>query len=155
MDFKKSVSEWFSKMKNTTPFINDFLFRANLKSGIFVGILVSLLEIWLIIAAFAVKHDGTVAHDNFWLLTAFSIFLYSTLYLLGHKFDKRIGYVIKVIFSIGSIIFALYITYFSYDKCGSAFAFMTIGIYIFCLFNWHPLANLIMTVVSFGISGRP
>ncbi len=162
MDFKKPVREWFSKMKNTTPFIDDFLFRANLKSGIFVGILVSFLEIWLIIAAFAVKHDGTVVHDGFWLLThvcsylflfvvAFSIFLYSTLYLLGYKFDKRIGYAIKVIFSIGSIIFALYITYFSYDKCGSAFAFMTIGIYIFCLFNWHPLANLIMTVVSFGI----
>ena len=76
MDFKKPVREWFSKMKNTTPFINDFLFRANLKSGIFVGILVSFLEIWLIIAAFAVKHDGTVAHDGFWLLTHICSYLF-------------------------------------------------------------------------------
>lgn len=152
--------EWLKKLSKSTPFTKEFLFRADLRSSIYIGILVSVLEIWMIISAFTTKGDVAVTRDFYWiithlssyiflLLTATLVLTYSILYLQGKKLNKTLGHIIKLIFSLGSLVFALYISYLSYDKSGLTFAFMTIGIYIFCLYNWHPIANLILSISFF------
>lgn len=160
MRFIQYAKEFLVRITKTSPFIKEYLFRANLKSGIYVGVIVSVLEIWMIISAFTAKGDAHVIRDGYWILThvasyifllfaASSILVYSILCLIGRKLSRRLGYCLKGIFSFCSVVFALYISSISSDKIGFTFAFMTIGIFTFCLFNWHPISNLLFSSLSF------
>ena len=160
MDFEKNFKKFIRQFRKPTPFERSYLFRADVKSSLCLSIIVICLEVWMIISAFAIKKVDGEVRDFMWmiqhvgayffiLLIAIMILIYSILYLNGKMKNKILGSVLKIIFTISSFTFAIYISYIGSDKSGITFAFLTIAIYIITVFIWNPIACFSVTTIAF------
>ena len=161
MEIIEKIKTDYNRLSKRSEYVNDYLFRADIRSSVFISIIISLFEISMIISGLVIKSVDNVdrnfkwviTHESayiFFLLTAICMLIYSLRYLLGKKASKAFGYFIKLFFSITSLIFTVYISYFSPDKSGLTFCFLTAEIYILCLYIWHPVASLFISIISFG-----
>lgn len=125
--------------------VKDYLFLCNVRSSVYVSLVVAALEIWMLISVIlgTVTSDG--ARSMMWivkhtvayvilLITAIIMLVYSILYLSGKTKNQFTGYAIKIFFTFISLAFGLYISYVSYDRSGQAFVFMTMIAFCLCLF---------------------
>ncbi|MBE6354899.1 EAL domain-containing protein [Treponema sp.] len=142
----------FLKSCRCSSFVTDYLFASNIRSAIFVSVIVAVMEIWMLIMMFSGVIKNSNNYTISWLLThtaAYGILLissiimlvYSVLYLKNRISNKKIGYVIKLFFSVIMMLFGLYISYTSKDRGGQVFAFITVVIIVNCIFVWHPVIS--------------
>ena len=110
----------FLGFKKNSPYVNAYIHRANIRSGIFMAAVVAILEVWLVIR----QHDKYIIDavkagapyfkslfDNtslFWLqmIMGISMFLYC-LYYLKNKNSKGLMIAVIVFSSIGIILCSL------------------------------------------------
>ena len=145
-----------------SDYVKNYLFESNVRSGIIIGIVVCLLETWMIIGLFRKTVAQDLVVDSDWiikhgvsyvilLLTALFMLIYSLLYIKGKIHKKWIGTLIKIVFSIVSLGFGLYVSYMSYDWGGRVFLFLTMEIFVTLLFVWHPLVSLCILTITFEL----
>ena len=145
-----------------SDYVKNYLFESNVHSGIIIGILVCLLETWMIIGLFRKTVAQDLVVDSAWnlkhgvsyvilLLTALFMLIYSLLYIKGKIHNKWIGTLIKIVFSIVSLGFGLYVSYMSYDWGGRVFLFLTMEIFVTSLFVWHPVVSFLILTVTFEL----
>lgn len=99
-------------------------------------------------AAWLITH--TIAYTVL-LVSSIITLVYSVLFLKNKVSNKKVGSVIKLLFSIILILFGLYISYTSKDRGGQVFVFITVIIIVNCIFVWHPLVSFTALTVVFMI----
>ncbi|EID86031.1 diguanylate cyclase (GGDEF) domain-containing protein [Treponema sp. JC4] len=145
-----------------SDYVKEYLFVSDVRSSIYLSVVVSALEIWMLINVISgvVMSDGqrsflwTIQHTCCYLLllsTAVIMFIYAILYLNGKIKNKLIGQGIKIFFSVTGLAFGLYISYISYDKSGQVFAFVTMEVFCLGLLIWHPFLTFIILTLTFGL----
>ena len=145
-----------------SDYVKNYLFESNVRSGIIIGIIVCLLETWMIIGLFRKTVAQDLVVDSAWnlkhgvsyvilLLTALFMLIYSILYIKRKIHKKWIGTLIKIAFSIVSLGFGLYVSYMSYDWGGRVFLFLTMEIFVTSLFVWHPVVSFLILTVTFEL----
>ena len=142
-----------------SPTEKKYLDRANAISGIFLSVVVIVLESWMI---------SKVAHNFFFntkvrtiewlvrhlssytvlLISGIGVLVYSVLELKGKSFPPIIGRIVRYGFSFICLAFGIYIGYLDYAKGSQAFAFATILIFVFGFLIWRPLSAFIMLTAS-------
>ncbi len=110
----------FLGFRRNTEYVNAYIHRANIRSGVFMSAVVSILEVWLVIRqhqkyiignALSFPHYLDLLFSNtslFWLLMvmSFSMFLYCLFYL-SEKRNKAQMISIIVISAIGIVLCSL------------------------------------------------
>lgn len=159
---RKFIQKIIKNSFNLSPYVKNYIFESNVRSGIFVGIVVSILEIWMLISAiYTLAFTYTGSAFSWWLhhlisycvllATAITMLMFSIRYLKGDDISKKLGLGIQVFFAIVSLIFGIYISYVSRDSSGQVFAFLTMVMFVICLFVWHPLVALVILSVAFSV----
>ncbi len=152
----------FVKMKHYTEPVKDYLFLCNVRSSVYVALVIAALEIWMLVAVISGAIHGDGRHDFVWvlqhtvayivlLLTAIVMLIYSLLYQRGKVKNKAFGEFIRIFFTIVALSFGIYISYASSDRSGQVFAFLTMIGFCLCLFVWHPVNTFLILTASFGI----
>ena len=161
--FFQNVKTKFEKIKADLRYsqsVKDYLFLCNVRSSVYVGVVIALLEIWMLTQVMTgdVSQDGTrptiwviehIASYIVLLLTSVAMLIYSVLYLNGKTKKKAAGYAIKIFFTVIALGFGIYIAYISYDASGQVFAFLTMIGFCLCLFVWHPINSFFILTASF------
>ena len=144
-----------------SSYVKDYLFTSNVRSSIYLSIVISVLEICMLIMVVLgiILKDGDqtflwILHHaiSYIILLTTSVFmlLYSIAYLKGKIKNQKIGIFLRLFFTVIAILFGLYISYASYDKSGQAFAFITMETFCLCLLVWHPINHVIILTLSFA-----
>lgn len=143
-------------------YAKEYISISNAKSSIYVGTVVSALEIWMLITAITgtISTDGYMGGDWIFqhvasyitlLITAIAMLVYAILYLRGKIKSQKIGTGIRLFFTAVALTFGIYISYTSYDASGKVFAFVTMEIFCFGLFVWHPANLFFIITLTFGV----
>lgn len=145
-----------------SSYVKDYMFSANARSSVYVGIVVAAVEIWMLVTVIT----GTINSDGYrgwtWvlhhiaaysalLLTSVLMLVYSFFYIAGKIKNKNWGYGIRILFTMIALAFGIYIAYTSYDPSGKVFAFVTMEIFCLCLFVWHPVNHFLILTATFAI----
>lgn len=134
--------------------------RANTKASIYMSIVVASLEIWMILRTFGIIADSSrsaewvVTHISAYiiLLTSAAIMLlYSYRFLSGKTNNRQLGFWLRVLFSIVCIIFGMYISLHDYAKGEHILTFVTMMIFVGCLYAWKPIVSFFLLSGSFGL----
>ena len=144
-----------------SSYVKDYLFTSNVRSSIYLSIVISVLEICMLIMVVLgiILKDGEqtflwILHHtiSYIILLTTSVFmlLYSIAYLKGKIKNQKIGIFLRLFFTVIAILFGLYISFTSYDKSGQAFAFITMETFCLCLLVWHPINHVIILTLSFA-----
>ncbi len=158
LQFFKSMKSFLKKPES--PFVKNYLYAVNIRSSIFVSVIVALLEIWMLVMMICgvIKNSGSYTFE--WLLIhtlaylgllviSLVMLVHSVLYINKKKSDYTTGTIIRVIFSIAMLAFGLYISYTSKDRGGQVFAFITVIIFVNCIFVWKPLVSFLTLTAVF------
>ena len=156
----------YSDGAKTTPSVREYIFMSNVRSGIFIGVIVSALEIWMLSFAFTELLTVNRTYDLWWiwnhlisyallLSVSMSILVYSVKYLKAAREGRKrpskyFGQAILGVFSLIGIFFGLYISYMSADPSGKVFAFITMELFVLGLLVWHPVLLVLILTASFG-----
>ena len=162
MKVSDNFKAYLKRFSRPTPFERNYLFKADVRSGFYLSLIVMGLEIWMIISAIMIKKVDGEVRDIVWfvkhvgayvsiLIIAILNFIYSILYLREKINNKLLGNVLKSVFALASFAFALYISSIGSDKSGITFAFMTMGIYIITIYVWYPMTTLTLCTATFVI----
>ncbi|MBR1536772.1 MAG: EAL domain-containing protein [Treponema sp.] len=162
--FQKLITKFKHHLKNYnyTPFVKDFFFISNIRSSIYVSVIVAIIEIWMLIMMISGIIKNSENYSFHWLffhtisytvLLAISLIMlvYSALYLKGKVSNKRVANFIRILFSLAMIAFALYVSYTSKDRGGQVFAFISVITFINCIFVWNPFVSFICLTGVFAV----
>ena len=158
MDFRDRLKRFLGIQKYSN-YINDFFDKSNIKSSIIVSSVVIVLEIWMILSTLITQLDKRsldwiLSHLVCYVLlltSALILFIYS--YLHKKKTIKKRGLwcFVRVLFSVVSIAFGIYISYTDYLKGEQFITLMTMTIFVFSFVVWRPIYSIIFLCSSYTI----
>lgn len=149
-------------LEKKSPYIRDFFFAANIRSSIYMSIVIAALEIWMIIRLLYRQLNGIdlrttdyyVSHYlNYSLLlaSALSMFCYAYRFIRGKNCNKPLGYFLKWVFMIICLSFGIEISASDYSKGEQVFTFLTMEIFAACLLTWSPAVGFLIITISYGL----
>ena len=160
--FLSKVKDFFYGLSHSSDYTKDFLFNSDLRSNFFIGVTVICLEIFMLLRLEFKNILTDVIQDSDWirkhvcaylvlLAAAVILVFYSFLYKRGKTKSRVLGKLVKDLFCVVSIGFGLYMSYISLNPTSQVFAFLTMEIFVLCIYAWTPLQSLLISVGSFGI----
>lgn len=160
--FLSKVKDFFYGLSHSSDYTKDFLFNSDIRSNFFIGITVICLEIFMLLRLEFKNILTDVIQDSDWirkhvcaylilLAAAVILVFYSFLYKKGKTKSRVLGKLVKDLFCVVSISFGLYMSYISLNPTSQVFAFLTMEIFVLCIYAWTPLQSLLISVGSFGI----
>lgn len=160
--FLSKVKDFFYGLSHSSDYTKDFLFNSDIRSNFFIGVTVICLEIFMLLRLEFKNILTDVIQDSDWirkhvcaylvlLAAAVILVFYSFLYKRGKTKSRVLGKLVKDLFCVVSISFGLYMSYISLNPTSQVFAFLTMEIFVLCIYAWTPLQSLLISVGSFGI----
>ena len=160
--FLSKVKDFFYGLSHSSDYTKDFLFKSDIRSNFFIGMTVICLEIFMLLRLKFKNILTYVPQDADWirkhvcaylvlLAAAVILVFYSFLYKKGKTKSHVLGKLVKDLFCVVSISFGLYMSYISLNPTSQVFAFLTMEIFVLCIYAWTPLQSLLISVGSFGI----
>lgn len=160
--FLSKVKDFFYGLSHSSDYTKDFLFNSDIRSNFFIGVTVICLEIFMLLRLEFKNILTDVIQDSDWirkhvcaylvlLAAAVILVFYSFLYKRGKTKSRVLGKLVKDLFCVVSIGFGLYMSYISLNPTSQVFAFLTMEIFVLCIYAWTPLQSLLISVGSFGI----
>lgn len=160
--FLSKVKDFFYGLSHSSDYTKDFLFNSDIRSNFFIGITVICLEIFMLLRLEFKNILTDIIQDSDWirkhvcaylilLAAAVILVFYSFLYKKGKTKSRVLGKLVKDLFCVVSISFGLYMSYISLNPTSQVFAFLTMEIFVLCIYAWTPLQSLLISVGSFGI----
>lgn len=149
-------------LEQKSPYIRDFFFAANIRSSIYMSVVIASLEIWMILRLLYRQLNGIdlrtgdyyVSHYlnySLLLLSALSMFFYALRFIRGKKCSKPLGYFLKWVFMIICLSFGIEISAADYSKGEQVFTFLTMELFAACLLTWSPIVGFLIITVSYGM----
>ncbi|MBQ8923860.1 MAG: EAL domain-containing protein [Lachnospiraceae bacterium] len=138
----------------------EYYIRTNLQSGIYLCIIVSVLEIWMLYNVFKNMITHEIARTTRWyvshissycvlLFMALIMLWYAISYLRGKSLSRRVGSFLICTFSLICVLFGMYISRMDFSKGEQVLSFLTMMIFVGCLFAWRPWISLLINGISF------
>lgn len=160
--FLSKVKDFFYGLSHSSEYTKDFLFKSDIRSNFFIGMTVICLEIFMLLRLRFKNILTDFPQDSDWirkhvcaylvlLAAAVILVFYSFLYKKGKTKSRVLGKLVKDLFCVISISFGLYMSYISLNPTSQVFAFLTMEIFVLCIYAWTPLQSLLISVGSFGI----
>lgn len=160
--FLSKFKDFFYGLSHSSDYTKDFLFNSDIRSNFFIGVTVICLEIFMLLRLEFKNILTDVIQDSDWirkhvcaylvlLAAAVILVFYSFLYKKGKTKSRVLGKLVKDLFCVVSISFGLYMSYISLNPTSQVFAFLTMEIFVLCIYAWTPLQSLLISVGSFGI----
>ena len=160
--FLSKVKDFFYGLSHSSDYTKDFLFKSDIRSNFFIGMTVICLEIFMLLRLKFKNILTDFPQDSDWirkhvcaylvlLAAAVILVFYSFLYKKGKTKSRVLGKLVKDLFCVVSISFGLYMSYISLNPTSQVFAFLTMEIFVLCIYAWTPLQSLLISVGSFGI----
>lgn len=160
--FLSKFKDFFYGLSHSSDYTKDFLFNSDIRSNFFIGVTVICLEIFMLLRLGFKNILTDVIQDSDWirkhvcaylvlLAAAVILVFYSFLYKKGKTKSRVLGKLVKDLFCVVSISFGLYMSYISLNPTSQVFAFLTMEIFVLCIYAWTPLQSLLISVGSFGI----
>ena len=160
--FLSKVKDFFYGLSHSSEYTKDFLFKSDIRSNFFIGMTVICLEIFMLLRLKFKNILTDFPQDSDWirkhvcaylvlLAAAVILVFYSFLYKRGKTKSRALGKLVKDMFCVVSISFGLYMSYISLNPTSQVFAFLTMEIFVLCIYAWTPLQSLIISVGSFLI----
>lgn len=160
--FLSKVKDFFYGLSHSSDYTKDFLFNSDIRSNFFIGVTVICLELFMLLRLEFKNILTDVIQDSDWirkhvcaylvlLAAAVILVFYSFLYKRGKTKSRVLGKLVKDLFCVVSISFGLYMSYISLNPTSQVFAFLTMEIFVLCIYAWTPLQSLLISVGSFGI----
>ncbi len=145
-----------------TKYTNDYFDRSNIRSSLYVSSVVVLLELWMIISTLFFQFFGNLNRSKIWLIThlssyglllisALTLLIYSLLHVKKIIKRKKEWFAIRLVFSLISLCFGIYISYLDYLKGEQFITFMTMTIIVFCFTVWRPLYSILLLTGSYTL----
>ncbi|MCR4735564.1 MAG: EAL domain-containing protein [Treponema sp.] len=152
----------FLGLEKFSSYVTDYFETSNIRSSLYVSTVVIILESWMIISVLLRQISETTRRSTSWLLShiscyiilllsALALFIYSIHYLKKQKRNQRLGQVIRIIFSVISIAFGIYISFMDYKKGEQFITLMTMTLFIFCFITWRPIFTILFLSLSYSI----
>ncbi|MBR5934264.1 MAG: EAL domain-containing protein [Treponema sp.] len=143
-----------------SPSVEQYFELSNVRSSIYLSIVIVSLELWMILSAVIRQLTGASIRSTQWLvnhLSAYFILLvaglimlvYALLYLKDKKRVKKAGAFIYILFSLVSLVFGIYISYLDYVKGEQFITLITMTIFVFCFIVWRPVYTISFLTVAF------
>ena len=161
MDNLDSIKR-FLGIEKYTKYTNDFFDRSNVRSSYYVASVVVVLELWMIFSTIILKYFGNLNRSKTWfvihilsysllLLSAANLLIFSI--LLQKKIVKNhtVWRGIRLVFSLISLGFGIYISYLDYLKGEQFITLMTMTIIVFCFTVWRPIYTIVFLLGSYSL----
>ena len=138
-----------------SDYINKYFDKSNIKSSIYVSVVVILLELFMIANVVARQFSPETKRTVHWftthlscysvlLVSALALFIYSVRHLKKQSSNRKVWETLKYIFSIVSIVFGIYISIMDYKKGEQFITLMTMTIFVFCFVVWRPIYSILL-----------
>ena len=160
--FLSKSKRWLG-LQRRTQYVNNYFFKANMVAGIYMSILIIILELWMIIRT----TNNIIVNDlysqlqyyfyNYYryyfilLGSGIIMLIYSVLYVRRKVRSKAVGSVIKCLFSLICIYFGIKVSLNDYAKGEQILTFLTMELFVTCLFIWRPWVGFIILTASYSI----
>ncbi len=160
MSMRDNIKQ-FLGIEKFSKYTNDFFYHSNIKSSLYVASIVSILEIWMICSTLCFQFFGNLNRSTYWLIThigayalllasALALLIYSILHQKNNGKSHKTWWFIRLVFSLISMAFGIYISYMDYLKGEQFINLMTMTIIVFCFTVWRPLFSIIFLTGSYG-----
>lgn len=131
----------FLGLKQYSAYINEHFDNSNIRSSLYVSSVVIILELWMILSTLLTQLERRskqwlIIHFFCYivlLLAALILFLYSYFHLKKVAKNRTAWRSIRLIFSIVSMGFGIYISYLDYLKGEQFITLMTMTIFFYVL----------------------
>ena len=161
----------FQKLKNwwglgkSNPFITNFFENSNIRSSLYMTSVVLLLETWMIYSLTNYVISSDKPRDTGWYIShygrdvilwvaAFVLLVYAIQYIRGKREGGFISQALLWTFSLICLAFGIYVGYNDFQNGEQILAFLTMTVFVLCLFVWNPVIVLVLSAGSFGILYR-
>ena len=146
-----------------SAYVDNYFFKANMIAGIYMSVLIIILELWMIIRT---THKIAVEDlysqlgyyfSNYYiyyivlLTTGVGMLTFSLLFVTGRTNNKFIGNMIKWIFAFVSIFFGIMVSINDYSHGEQILTFLTMELFIICLLVWRPWVGFLILTISYLI----
>jgi len=155
---RDKIKHWLG-IDQTSPSVKKYFESANVRSSIYMAIIVAALESYMIIWLFSYLH-GDVTRSFSWIVThlisyiilfvtAAVVMIYGDHFLHSSVKDRRTGKVALVVFSAICIIFGIYISTGDYERGEQILTFITMAMFVVGLLTWKPITSFFALTASF------
>ena len=144
-----------------SKYVRDYFFSTNMRAGIYMSIVIIVLEIWMIIRL-TVKIFTDNLQSQFrqlfktyylnYLILLFMgtiMLVYATRYISGKTARKNTGMIIQWLFTLVCIYFGIKISLNDYSKGEQILTFLTMELFALCLLTWRPYIAFILASLSY------
>ena len=154
----KQFKKWFG-LEKRSEYVENFLFRSNVKAVIYMAIVVILLELWMIerltkivLKSWPRSFEWLFDHyRNYVILLSIAVIalVYAIRYIKGKTRNQKAGRIILWTFSAICIFFGIEVGVSSYAAGEQVLTFLTMTVFVFCILYWKPMQSLIFSAGTF------
>ncbi len=155
----EKIREYLGLYKHT-EYERNYLDDTNTSASVYMSVVVIVLETWMILRLIGVAADGSrtaewiishfIAYFILWV-SAVAVLAYSIGFLMGKIKNRTAGRIMRIILSIVCVIFGMYISRHDYMKGEQILTFLTMLVFVACIFTWRPIVSLLILTLSYGI----
>lgn len=155
-----AILKWFGFEKQS-KYVKDYFYAANIRSSIYMSIVIIVLEVWMIIRLTKKIFENNLQskfmylfekyYSNYLLLLANGIIMlvFAVKFTKGKTTNRFIGVIIQWVFTIICICFGIKISLNDYQKGEQIFTFLTMELFSLGLLTWRPYISFSISSVSF------
>ncbi len=155
-----TILKWLG-LEKKSPYVNEYFFRTNMRSSIYMSCIVIVLELWMIIRLTNQWFSGILPkpfsyyfsnyYFYYFLLLGSGILTLVTaiLYLRGKIRSHLPGTVILWTFALICLYFGIRISIGDYTKGEQVFTFLTMELFVICLLVWKPIVAFVLLTGSY------
>ena len=146
-------------LEKLTPAENDYLNETNIRTSIYMSVVVISIEIWMILRTLLTKLPGSGmgfleamgTMKNFFLMLAVGVVMlvYAVRFMLGHKEKKWFGLFLCFVFAFACLIFGMYVSYYDIIGNKQILCFTTMIMFAACLLIWRPWISIAILTATF------
>ncbi|MCR5675845.1 MAG: bifunctional diguanylate cyclase/phosphodiesterase [Lachnospiraceae bacterium] len=153
------IKRWLGLCKDSA-FVRDEFDFENMRTSIYMSVVIIVLEIWMIASAVYGNLTGVRERSFSWLVTHIGLYLlliavasvvmfYSRFCMKRKKNRHRLTVAFFLVFTLTCILFGTYISYYDYSKGEQALAFISLVVFALCLIVWRPIISLLISASAF------
>ena len=156
----KTILKWLGLDKQS-QYVKDYFFRTNMRSSIYMSVVVIVLEIWMIIRLTNQWFSGQLPKPFSYYMQNYYIYYFmllgaglamltvAILYLRNKIKTHWLGNTIKWIFALICLYFGVRISIGDYTKGEQILTFLTMELFVVCLLIWRPIIGFLILTISY------
>ena len=152
----------FFGIEKYSPYISSYFENTNIRSSLYVSSVVIAIELFMICSVIIRQFSEETRRSANWLvihlicysvllLSALCLFIYSACHIKKKSQNHRKGQILRIIFSIISISFGIYISFLDYQKGEQFVTLMTMTLFVFCFIVWRPIYTILFLSCSYAL----